>query len=240
MDVGRREDASVLCVIKVTPQPQGAALKTLVNIYTFEDMHFEDQTIMVKKLFYKYKAKRLVIDANGLGIGLMDYMVKSQVDPDTGDILPDFGVFNDEKNEYRKFRTQTCEQDAIYIIKATAPMNTEAHANIQTQLSSGKIKFLIDERTAKNKLLGTRVGANMTPEQRNNYLMPFTLTSVLKEEMLNLREENEGLNIILKKANNGIRKDKFSALEYGLYYIKNEEENKKRKKFSAKDLIFMN
>jgi hypothetical protein len=76
----------------------------------------------------------------------------------------------------------------------------------------------------------------MKPEERADYLKPFTLTSILKEEMMNLREENEGVNIILKQANRGIRKDKFSAFEYGLYYIKFEEENKKRrKKFNAKD-----
>jgi hypothetical protein len=38
----------------------------------------------------------------------------------------------------------------------------------------------------------------MTPEERAEYLKPFTLTSILKEEMMNLREENEGINIILK------------------------------------------
>jgi hypothetical protein len=32
------------------------------------------------------------MDANGLGVGLVDIMVKPQVDPDTGDIIPDFGV----------------------------------------------------------------------------------------------------------------------------------------------------
>jgi hypothetical protein len=81
----------------------------------------------------------------------------------------------------------------------------------------------------------------MSPEKRADYLNPFTLTSILKEEMLNLREENEGVNIILKQVNKGVRKDKFSALEYGLYYIKHEEENKKkRKRFNAKDWTFMN
>ena len=58
---------------------------------------------------------------------------------------------------------------------------------------------------------------------------------------MNLREENEGINIILKQANRGIRKDKFSAFEYGLYYIKQEEDKKKkRKKFKASDWVFMN
>jgi hypothetical protein len=38
--------------------------------------------------------------------------------------------------------------------------------------------------------------------------------------MLNLVQENEGVNIILKQSSRGIKKDKFSALEYALYYIK--------------------
>jgi hypothetical protein len=79
----------------------------------------------------------------------------------------------------------------------------------------------------------------MKPEERAEYLKPFNLTSILKEEMLNLREENEGLNIILKRANKSIQKDKFSAFEYGLYYIKQEEDSKKKKKFNVKDYMFM-
>lgn len=241
MDVGRKGCDSVICVFKVTPQPQGVSLKQLVNIFTLSDEHFEDQCIKVKKLFYKFKAKRLVIDGNGLGIGLLDYLVKPQIDPDTNELFPDFGVYNDEDGYYKKYRTQNCEQDALYVIKANAPINTEAHANAQTQLSSGKVKMLIDERVAKTKLLGTKVGQNMTPEERAEYLKPFTLTSILKEEMMNLREETEGINIILKQANRGIRKDKFSAFEYGLYYIKHEEDNKKKKKkFNAKEWCFFN
>lgn len=77
VDVGRKDCDSVACVIKVTPQVQTAAIKSLVNIYTISDGHFEDQAIALKRLFYKFKARRLIIDANGLGIGLVDYMVKS-------------------------------------------------------------------------------------------------------------------------------------------------------------------
>ena len=176
-----------------------------------------------------------------VGIGLVDYMIKTQHDPETGDILPDFGVINDEDNYYKKYRTPNTEYDAMYIIKANAPINTEAHANVQSQMSSGKVKLLIDEIKARNKLLGTKVGQAMSTEERANYLKPFTLTSILKEEMLNLREDNEGVNIILKQNNRGIKKDKFSAFEYGLYYIKlDEERKKKRKSHNIADFIFMN
>lgn len=240
VDVGRKGCDSVVCVFKVTPQSQGQAIKSLVNIYTMSDEHFEDQAIKLKNLYYKYKARTLVIDGNGMGIGLLDYMVKSQTD-ENGDTYPDFGIENDDEGYYKKYRTNITEQDAIFVVKANAPINTECHANAQSQLSSGKVKFLIDEKTAKNKLLATQKGQKMSPEQRTDYLKPFTYTSILKEELMNLREENEGLNIILKQANRSIRKDKFSAFEYGLYYIKLEEDKKKkRKKFNAADWMLMN
>ena len=241
VDVGRKGCDSVICVFKVTPQSQGGSIKSLVNIYTLSDEHFEDQTIKLKKLYYKYNADRIVIDGNGLGIGLIDYMVKTQIDPETNEIFPDFGVVNDDELFYKKYKTANTVLDAMYIIKANAPLNTEAHAIAKSQLASGKVKFLIDERIAKNKLLAKKKGQTMTPEQRAEELKPFTLTSILKEEMMNLREETEGVNIILKQANKSIRKDKFSAFEYGLYYLKLEEDKKKkRKKFDAKDWCFLN
>ena len=243
VDVGRKGCDTVICVWKVTPQSMGPAIKSLVNIYTMADAHMEDQAKKLKSLYYKYKARRLIIDANGLGIGLIDFMVKPQNDEETGERYPDFGVYGgtqeDAADEYKKFHTKETEEDAMYLIKASAPINSEAYANVQTQLNSGKIKLLIDERIAKAKLLETTAGKKMTPEKRAEYLKPFTLTSILREEMLNLREENEGINIILKQTNKGIKKDKFSAMIYGLYYIKLEEESKKKKrKFNVADMMF--
>lgn len=231
VDVGRFGCTTEVMVIKVTPQVQGTALKTLVNIYSYDEEHFGVQAINIKKLYYKYRARTVVIDANGLGAGLVDFMIIGQEDPKTGEYYPPFGVeggtFDDWYDQYKKFKTDDMVRDAMYLIKANAPINTEAHSYCQTQISSGKIKFLIDERDAKIKLMSTKVGQEMTPEQRAERLIPFTLTTILKEQMLNLVEENEGVNIILKQANRGIKKDKFSAFEYGLYYIKQQEDRKK-------------
>ena len=241
IDVGRKGCNTECVVIKVTPQPQGRSLKSIVNIYSWEAEHFEQQAINIKQIFYKYRAKCCAIDGNGLGIGLMDYMVKAQIDPKTGETLPPFGVENDsEYPEYKRFRTPETEDDAIYIIKANAPINTEAHSYVQTQLSSGRIKFLIDENTAKLKLMETKMGQAMTPEKRAEYLMPFTLTTSLREQMLNLVEENEGVNIILKQSSRGTPKDKFSAFEYGCYYIKKQEDSKRGKKFDLSKMLLFN
>ena len=230
VDVGRIGCTSEAIIIKVTPQPQGTALKSIVNLYTWEEEDFEAQAINIKKLYYKYGARTVVVDANGLGVGLVDFLIKAQIDPETNETLPPFGVENDEERLYKKYITSETETDALFLVKANAPINTEAHTYVQTQLSSGKIKFLIDENQAKVKLMSTKVGQNMSMEKRGEALMPFTLTTILREQMLNLVEENEGVNIILKQSNKGIKKDKFSALEYGLYYVKQEEDRKKKRK----------
>ena len=99
-----------------------------------------------------------------------------------------------------------------------------------------------------NGLLNIRVGAIIMKNdkilmvgnnKRAEYLKPFTLTTILREQMLNLIEENEGVNIILKQSSKSIKKDKFSAFEYGLYYIKQEEDRSKRhKKRNTSEMMF--
>ena len=243
VDVGRLGCTTEVSVFKVTPQPKGAATKSLVNLYTFDAEDFEAQAIHLKNLYYKYKARILSIDANGLGVGLIDFMTKAQVDPDTGDILPPFGVAGgtseDVKETYKKIKGENIESDAMFLIKANAPINTEMYSYAQTQMASGKIQFLIDEATAKTKLMSTKKGQNMSPEQRNDELRPFVLTTALKAQLLNLVESNDGVNIILKQDSRGIPKDKFSAFIYGLYWIKKEEERlrKRKNKGSLADLM---
>lgn len=231
VDVGRIGCTTEIMVFKVTPQPQGSSLKSLVNLFTFDAQHFEQQAINIKKIYYRYKARKVAIDTNGLGIGLLDFMVKAQETND-GQYLPPFGIENDDQGVYKNYfrGINDLEKDAIFQIKANAPINTQAYSFAQTQMSSGKIRFLIDQAEAKTKLLETKNGQGMSSDQRNDYLRPFVLTTVLRQQMLNLVQDNQGVNIILKQSSRGIKKDKFSAFIYGLYYIKQEDQKRQRRR----------
>ena len=70
----------------------------------------------------------------------------------------------------------------------------------------------------------------MSIDQRNDYLRPFILTTILRQQMLNLVQDNQGVNIILKQDSRSIKKDKFSAFVYGLFYIKQEEQRSRKRK----------
>ena len=184
VDVGRFDCTTEICVFKVTPQPNGAALKSLVNIYTYSAEHFEQQAINIKKLYFQYKARVVAIDANGVGAGLVDFLVIGQEDPESGEYLPPFGVENDDDGKYRKMRTGDTVPNALYLIKANAPINTEMYSYAKVQMYSGKVKFLIDEATAKSKLVKTKLGQVMTNSQITERLRPFILTTALKEQMI--------------------------------------------------------
>lgn len=239
IDVGRIGCSTEVVVIKVTPAPTGVAVKQIVNIYTFEEDHFGLQAIKIKRLFNQYKCNIAVVDGNGLGVGLVDFLVEDQIDPDTDETLYNWGVYNDEERVYKKFETPDTIHNAMYIMKANQPLNSEMYSYCQSQLLSGKLKFLIDENVAKNKLMAQAQGKKMSPNQRADYLRPYVETSILKSQLMNLVQENEGANIILKQASRKIKKDKVSALIYGLYWCNlQEKKNHKRKGRNIKDFMF--
>jgi hypothetical protein len=234
IDVGRLDDQTEISVIKTVPQAMGNDMKTLVNLFTCQKMDFEDQSIFIKRLYYKYRARICVIDGNGMGIGLIDFMTKAQTDPKTGEHFPPFGIeggtAKDTLDNYKNIKGGDVEENAIYIMKANHVINTEAFSYVQSQLMNSKIRFLIDEQKAKSNYMSTAKGQKASLSQRADYLLPYQQTSMLREQMANLTSENDGVNIILKQSTKNIKKDKFSSFCYGLYYIKKQEDKRRRGK----------
>lgn len=243
VDVGRISDQTVVTVIKVAVRDSvyyAYVTNVVVLGRTKEEKHFARQAIDLKKLIEKFQPKEVIIDANGLGIGLVDYMIKDTLGDD-GTVYPPYGVINND--DYRRIQPKDC-QDIVYIIKANSELNSLMHGNCFTRVSSGKVYFLISEQEAKSKLLATKVGARMDFISRKQRLMPHEMTTRLFEEMVNLRLKSTGnsFTIALEKINTKLPKDKFSSLEMGLWRLKElEDENLKRyRKKSSKNrqLIF--
>lgn len=224
IDVGRFSDTSEIIVFKRIPQTGAPSNKLVVNIITLADMAFPEQAVAIKKAYMKYLPKAVVLDGNGIGSGLIDELVLPQVDVETGTYLAPWGVSNDVDGKYAKFKSADMIPKLLYIVKATASFNTQMYANLQTQLLTNKLRFLIGESQAKLKMESSRAKRfkDMTEDDKANYMMPFYQTSLLKAQMLNLETQNDGANIIMKRVNSKIKKDKVSSLGYGLWFIKTE------------------
>lgn len=128
-------------------------------------------------------------------------------------------------------------------MKANGPLNSKIHSNCYSQIMNGHVRFLIDEQEAKNNLLATNAGKKMDVKQRIERLLPHEKTTTLFNQMANLRLKRigVGLDIVLERINSRMPKDMFSAFEYGLWRIKELEEEyiktRTKKSKNRKNLI---
>lgn len=228
VDVGRLHDQTVACIWRVNIR-DNKYFSTLVNLFVLgrqaETKTFTQQAIDVKRLIEVYRPREVVIDCNGLGVGLADEMIRSQFD-ENGQEVPAYGFFNND--DYKKIQPKDAPQ-ILYSLKANGPLNSKIHGNAYSRINSGMVRFLISEQDARTALLATKVGQKMKTEDRVKRLMPHELTTKLFEEMSNLRLRKSGLDIVLEQINARFPKDKYSAFAYGLWRIKElEEENYKK------------
>ena len=245
VDVGRLNDQTVCCVFRVNVSGEGKYFATLVNLYVLgrqaETKTFNRQVIELKRIIKKFNPLEVVIDTNGLGIGFADEMIREQVD-EFGNIYEPLGFKNDD--DFLKIQPKDA-MCILYGIKANGPLNSKIHGNAYTRINGGLVRFLIKEQEAKNALLSTKVCQKITVNQRVQRLMPHEMTTKLFEEMANLKLRRTGvsLDIVLEQINPRYPKDKYSAFAYGLWRIKEleEEQNKRRRRrgmLDKRQLVF--
>ena len=242
VDVGRLSDQTVACVWRVNIK-ENKMFSTMVYIEVLgreaETKQFSQQAIDLKRLIQLYGPREVVIDCNGLGVGLADEMIRPQIDS-AGIEWPAYGFFNND--DYKKIQPKDIP-NILYSLKANGPLNSKIHSNAYTRLNSGLVRFLITEQEARTALMATKAGQHMSFEKRVRRLMPHELTTKLFEEMANLRLKRTGLDIVLEQINSRFPKDKYSAFAYGQWRIKELEEemfkkNKRRSALGSRSLIF--
>lgn len=230
IDVGRYEANSVICVHRVQPK-ENFFLKKLVYIEVMNNMRFAQQAVRIKQLNTLYSPRQIVIDGTGLGAGLIDALTETNVDPTTGVFYGPIGVSNDER--YTEHQDPSLEK-ILYVLKANNELNSQIHSVFFTQIMNGHCRFLAPEAQIRRRLLSTKTGQKMSLVKRTKFLMPYEMTSRLFDQIANLKIKNKVKTIQVERISTRMLKDRFSAYEYGLYRIKNYQDeyyrNKNRKK----------
>lgn len=176
---------------------------------------------------------------SNVGISMADEMIKTHYDLD-GSVLPPYGFFNND--DYRKIQPKD-SINILYSMKANGPLNSQIHGNAYARITGGRVRFLISDQEAKSALLATKKGQIMKVEEKIKRLLPHQQTTNLFEQMSNLRirRTGAGLDIALEQINARFPKDKYSALSYGLWRIKELEDEaakKKKNRRGSRRLVF--
>ena len=240
VDVGRYSANTAIMVIKVLPGEARFRKNVVYTEVINGENYITEQAPRLKKLIQLYEPREIVIDGNGPGIGLLDAMVLPSTDRKTGEEFPAYFVFNNDHHLPPEMREPQDDpmprfNAIIYDIKAGSGNEDEINAAFLTSINNGSTSFLAHERIVKDKLMQTKKGQRMTAYDRRVFLLPYEMTSRLMDELNNLRLKATGLENKYKveRISTSLEKDRFSALEYGLYRIKYYEDKeifKKKKK----------
>ena len=187
----------------------------IINLINLpQGLNFTKQAIAIKKIKKIYGARMLVIDCNGLGVGLLDELMKSHIDPDTGEDLCAYDTINTE-HESDEPNPEKC----IYALMAQG-INTDVIVNFIDMVESHKLQLL--EKIDQNDY-----STNNYDEYLTNALLPFVQTDFFIEEVSNLSLKTlNGGKITVERNSRAIDKDRYSSTAYMLWYIKTFEDRK--------------
>lgn len=220
---GRENDQTVFTLIRCIPNGE-EYIKSVEYIETMEGQHTTIQTLRLKQLYYDLECDIVVMDTLGSGVGLYDECTKVTFDNARGIEYPAFMAFNDEKMSDRAYEKNALP--VIYSIKVSganaAQTNHEMAVYTKSQFEKRKIKLLINEIEAREYILDNQKSLKLTEDDISRLNAVYFQTTRLINEMINLEMEIRGGFIKLSEPA-GQRKDRYSSLAYGLYYIKQKE-----------------
>lgn len=208
----RSNNQSSIAVLKLKSNKSGRIVNvSLCNLINLPNgLTFNAQASICKQVKAIYKAKAVVVDGNAIGMGLVDELLRETFDPITGESLGCWASTNtDHESEMAD------AEEILHVITSQG---------IQHDIIISFIDFV---EGGKLRLLEKKPNANYDPNDMdyfNSEILPYLQTDFLIEEISNLKlKQNANRKFSLDRVTTRVDTDRFMALAYGLYYIKNHE-----------------
>lgn len=221
---GSKNDATCFVVMQLIPATNNQYIRNVVYVTTLDGGHTFDQALKARRLFDDFECDYIIVDTNGVGIGVYDNLVIEQVDDDRNTVYPAWTCIND------KGMAERCKEpdapEIIYSVKATAKFNSEAAVYLRDCIKRGKLRLLINEVDATDILNRSKAYQNLLVEEQVLFQEPFYQTTAMINEMINLDYTQTDGKIKVMEAS-GMRKDRYSAISYA-NHIANELERDMR------------
>jgi len=221
-------DATAIFINQLMPTKAGRYTSNIVYADACEGLRTDDQALVIRKLFDEFACDYLVLDTNGLGLGVYDCLARDIVDPETGEIYPALSCCNNQEMASRC--TVMGADKVIWAVKANAQFNSDCAFLLREAFRSGRIRLLATEYDAEELLGDIRGYSSLSPVERMQLQLPYIHTTLLIDELTKLQHEESGGKVRIYEKT-GMRKDRYSSLSYN-YYVAMQIENKMSKRNS--------
>ena len=211
-----KNDATSIFII---PTNNNDYIANIVYTENYEGLLTNELALKIRRLFHIYKCTDLVIDARGVGAGVLDLLLQDMVDNETGELYPALSCCNN-KDIADRCKVNNAPE-VIWAINASSNFNTEICTLLRSGFKNGKINLLISDQTAKEILRDKfKNSKKASEEELEKYKLPFVNTTLLVYELINLQHDIKGTNVRITEKS-GARKDRYSSLAYN-YWVQTQ------------------
>lgn len=203
-------------------------------IETKEGLLTEELGLYLMRYFYQYDMDYCGLDCSGIGQAILDSVMVDRYDPMYGVTYKAMTVVN---NDDLAIRCKVKDANkCIYAIKASAKQNNDMCLALRAAIQNGYINLLISETDMESKWSKLVKGYNKLSENMKAQLrLPYYQTTFLIDELINLDHDISN-GLIKVKEKSGMRKDRYSSLQYN-YYVVDQIRLKKKRVSSTNDLV---
>jgi len=224
----KKNDASSIMVNSCISAGNNNYISNIVYIENHEGLTTDELGIIVMRLYYSMNCTDIAIDTNGVGLGVYDFIIKDQLDPDTGETYGALSCCNNKDMEDR-CKVKNAPK-VIWSIKATQAFNNEMCIMLRAGLKNGKINLLVSEFEAEEILRDKIKGfSKLSIYEQAEKKMPYVQTTLLIYELIKLNSKINGSNVKIEEQS-GERKDRYSSLGYNYWVARQIEIKQKPKK----------
>lgn len=211
----KKNDASAIFINDLIQVNDTAYQSNFVYGETFEGLKTDELGMIVMKYFYEYQCTDLVLDTNGIGLGVYDFITKDQICQENGKRYQAMTCIND-KDMAERCKVRDANK-VVWSVKANANFNNEICVLLRNGIQNGKINFLITEQDADSSLKETYKGYfKMSPTEQAKLKMSYIQTTFAVYELVKLDHEVKNGNIKVKEVE-GMRKDRYSSIAYSYW-----------------------
>lgn len=227
-------DAASIFINSLTPISQTKCMSNIVYTENIEGMRADDLALMIRRRVEEYDCDYLVIDAKGLGLPIVDLLMKDMNDPQTGLIYGALDCCNNDEISARCAVRGAPKK--IWAVMGSANFNSEAALGLREAFRQGAIRLLVSEYDCEDYLTKLSGYSKLSIGEKADLRLPYVHTTLLGNELINL--EYEAKNGIIKvQEKSGMRKDRYSSLSYNIYVAKELERRMARGPRNGMDAV---
>lgn len=229
-------DATSIFLNCVVPSKSGRCISNFVYTENLEGVSAQDQALKLRKYFDYFDCDYLGIDCRGVGLPLVDLLMRDIYDTETGETYPAISCYNNAEIASRC--PDKNARKVIWAILGSPQFNNDVAISLRSGFQQGRINLLQSEYDCEEILRKRFKGYDkMTPSERAVLQLPYINTGLTVNELVNLGYETSN-NVIKVKEKSGCRKDRYSSISYNYYIAQQIERNIEKKRVTQSSFKF--